>query len=137
MMPFGMMIVVQDGRISFASQYEGQAVTNAFRLSWIRLDLPYHHLAEITLLVSCLLSKNYRRHRLQPSPIYGIVYHIVSDFFHHHHSTLPLKPFVLLGSLALFPSAFLFSLADEVFDLGGDAIALGSAHAHRVFRDLL
>src|SRR5713101_4590983 len=60
-----------------------------------------------------------------------------TDFGIHRAPLLSLKPFVLLGSLALFPSAFLFCLADEVFDLGGDAIALGSAHAHRVFRDLL
>src|SRR5260370_35877744 len=50
---------------------------------------------------------------------------------------LPLKPFVFLDHPALRASTLLLGLADEVADLGRDAIALGRAHAHRVLGDFL
>jgi hypothetical protein len=50
---------------------------------------------------------------------------------------LPLKPFVLLDSPALFGSALPLGLTDEVPDLGGDALALGHAHARRVLGNFL
>ena len=67
MVSLRMVVVVQDSRRLLASQYERQPVTNTLRLSRIWLDLPYDHLAEITLFVGRLLSKYFRRrHRLLP-----------------------------------------------------------------------
>jgi hypothetical protein len=57
----GMVVVVQNGRALLAGQYNREAVTNTLRLSRIWLHLPYDHLTKITLLVSRLLPKNYRR----------------------------------------------------------------------------
>jgi hypothetical protein len=62
MVSLGMMVVVQNGGGLLAGQYKREAVTNTLRLSRIGLHLPYDHLTKITLLVSRLLPKNYRRH---------------------------------------------------------------------------
>ena len=62
MVSLGMVVVVQNRRALLASQYKREAVTNTLRLSRIWLHLPYDHLTKITLLISRLLPKNYRRH---------------------------------------------------------------------------
>src|SRR5216684_2851522 len=46
--------------------------------------------------------------------------------------TLSLQPFVFLDLPAFFLSALSLGLADEVPDLGCDALTLGRAHARRV-----
>jgi hypothetical protein len=45
---------------------------------------------------------------------------------------LPPQPFVFLHSPAPLAAAFPLGLADEVFDMGGEAFAFGGAHARRV-----